>query len=195
MSVYDERLEKLQRDAARKRRLESMLGELRAQRSELEARVSELEAIKLQEQEDVERLESGGITALFYSLVGGRGEDDKGAARGRGRCAQIRECGARVGLPSCRTSPAASLSSRGSPAASRSMRKHRRPSQGRSGLRRLRLQSCWSWRRRRRPAGRKKGDPGGHSRGQRGPGDGGGDIGRPRQRRAGRPGTSLAAAS
>ena len=70
MSVYDERLEKLQRDAARKRRLESMLGELRAQRSELEARVSELEAIKLQEQEDVERLESGGITALFYSLVG-----------------------------------------------------------------------------------------------------------------------------
>lgn len=74
MSVYDERLEKLQRDAARKRRLESMLGELRAQRSELEARVSELEAIKLQEQEDVERLESGGITALFYSLVG-KGEE------------------------------------------------------------------------------------------------------------------------
>lgn len=74
MSVYDERLEKLQRDAARKRRLESMLGELRAQRSELEARVIELEAIKLQEQEDVERLESGGITALFYSLVG-KGEE------------------------------------------------------------------------------------------------------------------------
>ena len=74
MSVYDERLEKLQRDAARKRRLESMLGELRAQRSELEARVSELEAIKLLEQEDVERLESGGITALFYSLVG-KGEE------------------------------------------------------------------------------------------------------------------------
>lgn len=74
MSVYDERLEKLQRDAARKRRLESMLGELRAQRSELEARVSELGAIKLQEQEDVERLESGGITALFYSLVG-KGEE------------------------------------------------------------------------------------------------------------------------
>ena len=74
MSVYDEKLEKLQRDAARKRRLESMLGELRAQRSELEARVSELEAIKLQEQEDVERLESGGITALFYSLVG-KGEE------------------------------------------------------------------------------------------------------------------------
>ncbi len=74
MSVYDERLEKLQRDAARKRRLESMLGELRAQRSELEARVSELEAIKLQEQEDVERLESGGITALVYSLVG-KGEE------------------------------------------------------------------------------------------------------------------------
>lgn len=74
MSVYDERLEKLQRDAARKRRLESMLGELRAQRFELEARVSELEAIKLQEQEDVERLESGGITALFYSLVG-KGEE------------------------------------------------------------------------------------------------------------------------
>ena len=74
MSVYDERLEKLQRDAARKRRLESMLGELRAQRSELEARVSELETIKLQEQEDVERLESGGITALLYSLVG-KGEE------------------------------------------------------------------------------------------------------------------------
>lgn len=47
----------------------------------------------------MERLESGGITALFYSLVG-KGEEKLTEERreAAGRCAQIRECGARVGL-------------------------------------------------------------------------------------------------
>lgn len=70
MSVYDEKLRRLQQQAERKRRLEAMLRELRQQRDELERKAAQLERIKLDEQADVDRLEGGGLAAMFYSLLG-----------------------------------------------------------------------------------------------------------------------------
>lgn len=70
MSVYDEKLRRLQQQAERKRRLEAMLRELRQQREELERKAAQLERIKLDEQADVDRLEGGGLAAMFYSLLG-----------------------------------------------------------------------------------------------------------------------------
>ena len=54
MKFYDEQLQKLQEQIARKRQLEAQVSELRTQRSTLSARVRELEAIKMQEQADVD---------------------------------------------------------------------------------------------------------------------------------------------
>ena len=74
MSVYGADLKELQRRAARKVQLDNQLRELKEQRRELEAKVEELAAIKHDEQADVDRLESGGLAALFYSLIG-KGEE------------------------------------------------------------------------------------------------------------------------
>lgn len=74
MSVYGTDLKELQRRAARKAQIGSQLRELEAQRRELEARVEELAAISHDEQADVDRLEAGGLTAFFYSLLG-KGEE------------------------------------------------------------------------------------------------------------------------
>lgn len=74
MPVYDVDLKKLQRRAARKAQAGAQLRELEAQRGALEARVRELAAVLHDERADVERLESGGLAAFFYSLLG-KGEE------------------------------------------------------------------------------------------------------------------------
>lgn len=74
MSAYDDRLARLQERAARRLRLEAMLTELKRQRAELEERAAQLEQVKLDEQADVDRLEGGGLAAMFYSLLGKGGE-------------------------------------------------------------------------------------------------------------------------
>lgn len=70
MSVYDEELRALREQMERKRQLEAMLKDLRAQRWELAARVSELEKVKLEEQADVDRLEGHSLAAFFYGVIG-----------------------------------------------------------------------------------------------------------------------------
>lgn len=70
MPAYDEKLGRLRRDAARKGRLEAMLRELRQQQNELEVKAEALRKVKLDEQADVDRLESGGLTSMLYSLLG-----------------------------------------------------------------------------------------------------------------------------
>jgi len=70
VTFYDEQLQKLQEQITRKRQLESVVDELRAQRSELSARVRELEAIKLDEQADVDKLEGRSLASFFYNVIG-----------------------------------------------------------------------------------------------------------------------------
>ena len=74
MTYYDEELQTLQKQLARKKHLQALLKELHSQRAELEQRVSELKAVMDKEQSDVERLEGRGLTALFYGIVGKKEE-------------------------------------------------------------------------------------------------------------------------
>lgn len=70
MVHYNDELKELHSRVARKKRLEVVLQDLWAQEQELVPKVAELEKIKMDEQEDVERLEGGSLAALFYSVVG-----------------------------------------------------------------------------------------------------------------------------
>ena len=70
MKFYDEQLQKLQEQIARKRQLEAQVSELRAQRSTLSVRVRELDAIKMQEQADVDKLEGRSLASFFYNVIG-----------------------------------------------------------------------------------------------------------------------------
>ena len=70
MKFYDEQLQKLQEQIARKRQLEAQVSELRTQRSTLSARARELEAIKMQEEADVDKLEGRSLAAFFYNVIG-----------------------------------------------------------------------------------------------------------------------------
>lgn len=70
MSVYDQELRTLREQMERKRQLEAMLKDLRAQRQELTGRVRELEKVKLEEQADVDRLEGHSLAAFFYGVIG-----------------------------------------------------------------------------------------------------------------------------
>lgn len=74
MSVYDEQLRKLQRSAARKKQLESMLQELYDRQRELTDRTEQLRAVMMSEQADVDRLECGSLTAFVYNVLGRKEE-------------------------------------------------------------------------------------------------------------------------
>ena len=70
MKFYDEQLQKLQEQIARRRQVEAQISELRTQRSTLSTRVRELEVIKMQEQADVDKLEGRSLAAFFYNVIG-----------------------------------------------------------------------------------------------------------------------------
>lgn len=70
MTFYDERLQRLQEQIARKRQLEAMVAELRSQRETLNARVRELNGIRLSEQADVDKLEGRSLAVFFYRVIG-----------------------------------------------------------------------------------------------------------------------------
>lgn len=70
MTYYDEQLQLLQEQIARMKQLKAMKAELQRQRDDLYARVQELEAVKLDEQEDVDRLEGRSLAAFFYNVIG-----------------------------------------------------------------------------------------------------------------------------
>lgn len=64
----------LQAQLTYKKRLESMLKELRAQQEPLQKKVAELKTVMLQEQQDVDRLEGRSLAAFFYLAVGKKDE-------------------------------------------------------------------------------------------------------------------------
>ena len=70
MSHYDEQLQKVQTQCARKKKLEAAAAELRSQRSIYQARTWELEQSFQQEQADVDRLEGRSLSAFFYNVIG-----------------------------------------------------------------------------------------------------------------------------
>lgn len=74
MTYYDEELQTLQQQIARKKHLQALLKELYTQRTELESKVSNLRDVMEKEQSDVDRLEGRGLTALFYGIVGKKEE-------------------------------------------------------------------------------------------------------------------------
>ena len=73
MKFYDEQLQKLQEQIARKRQLEAKVSELRTQRSTLSTRVRELEAIKMQEHE-VDKAQFEGHAKYCCLITTSRGE-------------------------------------------------------------------------------------------------------------------------
>ncbi|MBS7224424.1 MAG: hypothetical protein KH050_03630 [Clostridiaceae bacterium] len=70
MFVNQDQLLELRRQTARKQRLKAVQKELRAQCDALSTRVQMLEKIKLEEQNDVERLEGHSLAAFFYGVIG-----------------------------------------------------------------------------------------------------------------------------
>lgn len=63
-------LKRLNEGLARQSRLEAQLGDLREQRAERDRRVQETARIFREEQDDVDRLEKGGLRALLLSITG-----------------------------------------------------------------------------------------------------------------------------
>lgn len=74
MNYYDTELQRLQSELMEKKRTEAKLSDLLIQQAELKKRVSELQKIMRDEQEDVDRLNSRSLTALFYRMTGKIGE-------------------------------------------------------------------------------------------------------------------------
>ena len=70
MRKYDERLEELRQQIARKNSLEGILKTLRVQKQELEEKVSELEAIMIKEDADVQKLEGRSLASFYYTIIG-----------------------------------------------------------------------------------------------------------------------------
>lgn len=74
MKIYSAEFQRLQADMMEKNRLEAKLAELMRQQEELVKKTEELKQIMRNEQEDVERLNSRNLTALYYRVTGKMGE-------------------------------------------------------------------------------------------------------------------------
>ncbi len=74
MYYYDEQLAELQRQIARKKKLEAILGDLSSQKIELEEKVRELKERKIQEQIDVDELEGRSLASFWYGVIGKKDE-------------------------------------------------------------------------------------------------------------------------
>ena len=70
MNGYDQQLQELLAQCARKRKLEASAAELRRQRDTYAARAEELKEAMREEQADVDRLEGRSLAAFFYNVVG-----------------------------------------------------------------------------------------------------------------------------
>lgn len=74
MYYYDEQLAELQRQVARKKKVEAMLVDLKSQQMELEEKVGELKELKIQEQIDVDQLEGRSLASFWYGVIGKKDE-------------------------------------------------------------------------------------------------------------------------
>lgn len=70
MAYFNEDLQKLKDKVIQKKRIETELLDLYAQKRNLTTKTAELEKIKNSEQKDVDRLEGGSLAAFFYNVVG-----------------------------------------------------------------------------------------------------------------------------
>lgn len=70
MNYYDQQLQELLAQCARKRKLEASAAELLRQRDTYAARAEELKQAMQEEQADVDRLEGRSLAAFFYNVVG-----------------------------------------------------------------------------------------------------------------------------
>lgn len=70
MDVDGAQLQDFRQQIERKERLKTLLDSLYVQKQELEIKVKALFCEKEEEQRDVDRLESRGLTALFYNIIG-----------------------------------------------------------------------------------------------------------------------------
>lgn len=70
MNQSEQRINELQQKITRKMELEDRIPELEAKIRELTPEVLVLEQIRKEEQQDVDRLESGGLGAMFHKLTG-----------------------------------------------------------------------------------------------------------------------------
>ena len=70
MAYFNEDLQQLKDKVTQKKRMETELLDLYAQKRDLTGRVAQLEKIKNSEQKDVDRLEGGSLAAFFYNVVG-----------------------------------------------------------------------------------------------------------------------------
>lgn len=70
MAYFGEDLRPLKDKTVQKKRMETELLDLYAQKRDLTAKVAELEKMKNREQKDVDRLEGGSLAAFFYNVVG-----------------------------------------------------------------------------------------------------------------------------
>ena len=69
-----EELSLLQAQMVYKKRLEAMMTELRSQEAVLLKKVKQLEQIKIEEQQDVDRLEGRSLAVFFYNVIGKKDE-------------------------------------------------------------------------------------------------------------------------
>lgn len=74
MAYFSEKLQQLKEQTVKKMRMETEVKDLYVQREALNKKVIELEALKQAEQKDVDRLESGSLTAFFYNVLGKKEE-------------------------------------------------------------------------------------------------------------------------
>ncbi|MGI6256176.1 MAG: hypothetical protein ACOYJZ_11210 [Acutalibacter sp.] len=74
MNYYDDQLQKLLNQCARKRKLESTIRELQSQRDQYAAQAEALKQCFEKEQEDVDRLEGRSLAAFFYHVLGKKDE-------------------------------------------------------------------------------------------------------------------------
>ena len=74
MAYFTEDLQQLKDKITQKKRIETELQDLYAQKRELTIKVAELEEIKNKEQRDVERLEGSSLAAFFYNVVARKDE-------------------------------------------------------------------------------------------------------------------------
>lgn len=74
MTEFNEKLEELHNSMTRKKRLEDLLKDLKIQQKELTSKVYDLEREAKKEQLDVDKLEGKSLSALYYSMIGKKGE-------------------------------------------------------------------------------------------------------------------------
>ncbi len=74
MIRFNEQLEELRHSMARKKRLEDLLKDLKIQQKDLTSKVHDLEREANKEQLDVNKLEGKSLSALYYSMIGKKGE-------------------------------------------------------------------------------------------------------------------------